>query len=351
MRSPFRKLWVIACLILFLLHTGIPVVYSQDTQTEREITTAIDDAKSGNYQQAIPVLIKYADANGFDDLLTLQINVYLNFCYLATKNEALNVDGVNKLTDSYLEKYDISKTDSLKRNDEMALLFIAGTLNSNVGNNEKMVYFLSYICEHYEKYHIAMNKGFSEALFIFAKRYYDLKDFKTAADIGELAWKSNLNIKGEMNDKSIELLDILSNSYEKLNDLKTSLEKIKKKVEIRKELYGVKDEKYMDSLIDLLLGYSNLTDYQHALEVNLYLVELGKEILGEQNPKYITLVSHLGTVYSQIGDYQKSLLVNLKAVELSKKAQGEKSPDYLTSLSYLSYNYLNLGDFKKSCRN
>ena len=67
MQALFSKLGVITCLILFLFLTAISVVYSQETQTEKEITTAIDDAKSGNYQQAIPVLEKYTATKGFDD--------------------------------------------------------------------------------------------------------------------------------------------------------------------------------------------------------------------------------------------------------------------------------------------
>jgi CHAT domain-containing protein len=348
MQALLPNLWGKTCLILFFALLGLQLALAQNSQTKKEITTAIDEAKNGNYQHAIPILKKYADASGFDDLMTLQITVYLNFCYLATKNEALNVDGVNKLTDSYLEKYGISKTDSIKRNDEMALLFIAGTLNSNVGNNEKMVYFLSYICEHYEKYHIAMDKGFSEVLYILAKRYYDLMDFKTAADIGELAWKSNFEFWGEKNDTSLALLDLLYLTYQKLDKTEKSLDYLHKEVDIGKEFWGENNPEYIACMDNMASAYSKLGDYHKALETNLKIVELRKEMLGDNHPDYISSHIPILMCYMLLEDYKKALEVNLYLVDAQKTELGEKDPQYLTDLNNLSIVYSELRNFNKA---
>lgn len=139
------KQWIRFCLIAFFLLACNSITYSQDAQTEKELAEAIHNAQSSQFEQAIPILKKYADAKGYDDFTILQINVYLNLSYLVTKNEALNVDKVNTLTDAYIAKYGISKTDTSRSADEATLLYCVGKINNEVGNKEKMVLYFTLI--------------------------------------------------------------------------------------------------------------------------------------------------------------------------------------------------------------
>jgi tetratricopeptide (TPR) repeat protein len=323
-------------------------VYSQEIPAAKELDDAIDNAKNSKYQQAIPVLKKYAGMKGLDDLKTLEINIYLNWCYLATKKEALEVDKVNTLTDAYIAKYGISKTDSLKRTDEIALLFIAGTINSNVGNNEKMVFYQTYIYKFYKENHLNWDPSYSEALIILAKRYYNLKDYKSAIEIGKEAWKVNLKLFGENNKTALNILDILAASSENIGETGNAIEYLQRRALIGKEILGETNPDYLFRINYLAEDYIFLGQYQKALDILLKAVELGKNSLGEKNTDYLTILNNLAAVYSKLGDYQKSFAILLGLVELSKEVLGEKNAIYLRRLSDLSKAYERFGDYQKA---
>ena len=123
--------------------------------------------------------------------------------------------GVNTLTDAYFAKHGIAKTDRLKSQDEILLLLYAGRINSNLKNNEKMIYYLSQIKNYYEVNHFEQDQVYSIMLNQLAQGYYNLSDYKTAIEIGLTAWKVNLDHFGEKNNVSFEILEILFQSYQK----------------------------------------------------------------------------------------------------------------------------------------
>jgi hypothetical protein len=141
MHSCVKYSFIRSCLILIFALISFSVAIPQDAQNAKEIDEAINNVKNGKYDEAIPVLKKYAELKGFDDFKSLEIKVYLNLSYLATKNKALDVSKVNALTDAYFAKYVISKTDSLKSSNEMMLIYFVGIMNDNIGNFKKKVFF------------------------------------------------------------------------------------------------------------------------------------------------------------------------------------------------------------------
>jgi hypothetical protein len=140
MKSYFVKAFFKGCLIVIITLLNFAVAYSQDILKDKQLNEAINNVNNSNFEQAVPVLKKYSEMKVFDDFKTLEINIYLNFCYFLIKKEAINIGKVNSLTDAYLAKYGISKTDSIRRGEEISLLLIASSINGKLGNNEKMVF-------------------------------------------------------------------------------------------------------------------------------------------------------------------------------------------------------------------
>ena len=297
MKSPalisyFQRWLLLVCMLLSFL-----TMYAQEAQTSKELDEAINNAKTSKYEQGIPVLKKYAEIKGFDDFKTLEINIYLNLSYLATKNKALDVLKVNELTDAYLTKYGISKTDSLKSDNEMMLLYISGIINSNLRNYEKMVLYYSIIVGNYEQNHLKYNKSFSVLIYQLAQGYLNLKDFKSAIETGQKAWNVNRELFGEKNEESLSILEILYSCCKNNNEDEKSLEYVLKYVEISRDLLGQKSTKYISSLVMLYSLYSKLCELQKAIEINLLVVELEKDVLGDKNADYIASLSNLGKLY------------------------------------------------------
>ena len=83
--------WFRSCILLIFAFYRFTAIYSQESPTYQELDVAIDNAKNANYELAIPVLKRYAEMKGLDDFNALEINIYLNLSYLATKNKALDV--------------------------------------------------------------------------------------------------------------------------------------------------------------------------------------------------------------------------------------------------------------------
>ena len=79
MHSRLLNCWIKACILLTFFLNSPTSLYSQESQPNRELDVAIDNAKNAHYKLAIPVLKKYAEIKGFDDFKTLEINVYHRF--------------------------------------------------------------------------------------------------------------------------------------------------------------------------------------------------------------------------------------------------------------------------------
>ncbi|MEI6680677.1 MAG: hypothetical protein WCL21_18860, partial [Mariniphaga sp.] len=202
--SRLRSLLIVIIILLSFL-----TVSAQELQITREVDEALNIAKSGKFEQAIPVLKKNAEIPGFDAYKALEINIYLNLSYLVTKDKALDVGRVNELTETYVTKHGISKTDSLKSTDEMKLLYVAGLINSNVGNNGKMILFYSIIKSYYEVNHLKFDKSFSVLIYQLAQGYLNLKDYKSAIETGQKAWNINRELFSEKNEESLAIIEIL----------------------------------------------------------------------------------------------------------------------------------------------
>jgi CHAT domain-containing protein len=349
MKSFFSNRWVKTYLILMFIFLSFSSSYSQEAEVKREIAEAIDNAKNGNFKQAIPVLEQYADANGFDDLKSLEIYVYLNYCYLATKNEALNVDRLNQLTDSYLTKYDVSESDGLQREDEIWVFFAASSINGGIGNNREMVAYLLFLKNNYEEVYLNREDGlFSEVLRLLTRGYYYLQDYISAIEIGLIASRLNADLGQENTSSSLEILDLLYLSYNRMNEPEKALEYLRKEVDIGKEFWREKHPKYLSRLSDLAIAYSNIGNFQFALATNQQVVDLRKEVLGQTHPDYLLSLNNLAFSYSDLGDYESALAVNQEVVALRKEVLGETHPDYLISLNNLAFSFSGLGDSKSA---
>ncbi|MEI6679838.1 MAG: tetratricopeptide repeat protein [Mariniphaga sp.] len=342
------RLWIPSFIILIVMLFSLPAAYTQESQTAKELDEAINHAKSGKFEQAIPILKKYAEMKGLDDFKTLSANVYLNWCYLETKNEALDVGKVNALTDAFIKEYGISKFNSIKRDELIKLLWFAGTINSNIGNNGKLIFYLSSIYKQYHDNNLKWDRSYSEALIAKAQKFYNLKDFATAIDIGEIALKANSEFFGEKNETSLIILNLLALSYQKNNEPRKSIESLRQRVLIGKQLLGEKHPDYLNSLSNLASVYSDLGDYNRSLEINLKVTELRKTVLGERNQDYLTNQNNLASNYSNLGQFQKAFEIDQNVVDIRKVVLGKRHPDYLTSLSYLASDYTDLGDYQKA---
>jgi len=222
-RSPVKYHLIKFCLLLIITLTIFSGAYSQDAHTEKEIDVAIENAMNGNCEQAIPVLKKYVEIKGFDELRNLSLNVYLNWCYLATKNKSLEVDKINALVDAYVLKYGVSKTYQLKSLDEINILFIAGQINYNISNFYKSASYLSLLKGIYEENN-AINQSYLLVLIYLTRGSYYLADYENTIEIGQKAWKVNFDLFGEKNNESLELLDLLYLSFIRINEPRKSLD-------------------------------------------------------------------------------------------------------------------------------
>ena len=136
--------------IFFLTLISITVSYSQNSESEREINEAVQNAKNGKYQQAISVLKKYTNKKGFDELKLLEINFYLNLCQLK-KGDGISYLGlINNDIDNYIKKNNISRTYQLKSAVEIDLILNAGLINKENKNFNKSVIYLSLLKDIYE---------------------------------------------------------------------------------------------------------------------------------------------------------------------------------------------------------
>ena len=334
--------------LLILTLNSFTAIYSQESQPNRELEEAIDNVKNANYELAIHVLKRYAEMKGLDDFNALEINIYLNLSYLVTKNKALDVKKVNALTDSYFAKHGIAKTDRLKSQDEIQLLLYASRINSNVKNNEKMVYYLSQIKNYYEVNHFEQDQVYSITLNQLSQGYYDLSDYKTAIEIGLKAWKVNLDLFGEKNNISFEILEILYQSYTKNNEPGKFLDFLNTEGLVSNTYFKEKCLDYLIAFNNLGTEYSNLNHYREALEINLKVVELRKVVLGEKNSAYLISLNNLGETYSGLGNYQKALEIHLNALQIKRDVLGEKNSSYLTSLYNVACTYLDLKDYQEA---
>ena len=348
MHSRLLNCWIKACILLTFFLNSPTSLYSQESQPNRELDEAFNNAKNAHYEIAIPVLKKYAEIKGLDDFNALEINIYLNLSYLATKNKALDVKRVNALADSYFANYGISKTDTGKCEIEMQLLYIASIINGNVGNNQKKVIFLNLIKKCYEERNCKPDLFYSLILNSLTRGLFFLEEYKSAIETGQKAWTVNHDLFNDQNAISLELLDILFNSYNKINEPENAIEYLMKEIEIGKNFWGKNHPEYLNCLDKLALEYTNLDDYKNELLVYLQIVEIRKELLGDKHPDYLASLTCLLVCYMDLGDYKKALDINLYLVDVQKTVLGDTDPQYLTILNNLSIVYSELRNFNKA---
>ena len=334
--------------IFFLTLISITVSYSQNSESEREISEAFENAKNGKFGLAKPVLKKYADVNEFDDLTDLQINIYLNWCFLQTNEDVIDINKLNFLSESYSEKIDAFKTDSPNDSEEAFLFYLLGIINGSFDNYEKTIFYFLKTKEYYEYNYNSHDEFYSELLDDIAWLYSKLGDYESATKIGLKVVDLRKLALGENHPDYLVSLGNLASSYSALGDYKSALEINQNVVKLRKEVLGEKHQDYLNSLNNLAFSYSEIGDYKSALEINLNVVKLKKEVLGEKHPDYLISMNNLASSYSALGDYKSALEINLNVVKLRKEHLGEKHPDYLVSLGNLAFSYSNLGDYKSA---
>jgi hypothetical protein len=171
---------------------------------------------------------------------------------LNTGEEPKNVDSLNLMVESYFESFGVSTIDNIKYLDELALLFIVATINSNIGKNDKMVFFFSYLSKFHEETQTPIDEGLVQVLFRITKQLYSKSDFKTTADIGEIAWKANLLLDREKKESSLEILNILYTSYGEIGDAEKALYYLEQEVSIGKKVLGERDSRFLTSLYNFL---------------------------------------------------------------------------------------------------
>ena len=348
MKSNAKNTWFKIFILFIFLFICFSAAYSQESQNTKELDEAIANARNAKYEQAIPILKKYVEVKGLDDFNTLSANVYLNWSYLATKNEVLDVGKINALTDAYIAKYGILKTDTSKSADEATLLYYNGVINNKVRNTKKMVLYFSLINDYYTQNELSPDPFYANVLVILTNGYYTLKDYKSASEIGKVAWEVNLKLFGKANNTSLNILDLLASSNENIGKTGKATEYLENRAIIGKEILGEKNPDYLLRLNVLAEDYIFIGQYQKALNILLKAVELGKNSLGEKNIDYLTFLNNLSSVYSKLGVYTKALEINKKVVELRKEVLGEKDPIYLSSLNSLANGYAYFGDYQKA---
>ena len=327
--------------VFFLTLTSISVSFSQTSESEREINDAILNAVNGNYEQAILVLKKYADFKKIDNFETLQVNVYLNWCYFEIEDEIFDLNSLNKLTDFYLEKNRLSLNQ-----EESKILYLLGNINAAVGNFDKMIFYDLKVKEYYDENEIAIDEVYVHVLHLIGWGYQNLKNHKLAIDFGKKSYDANVELFGEINEFSLKNLNLIYNSYWIENDFQNSLKYLLKWVDIGKEYLGEEDGVYLAQLLILGDNYRLLGQYSKFLDTTLKVSEFGKRIWSEKSYEYFTCQNNLAFAYSLTGDYEKSLKISFQVIELGKELLGEKHPDYLTSLATLANTYSLNSDYK-----
>jgi CHAT domain-containing protein len=348
MLSPLQNQILRQCLFICLSLLIFSSAYCQESQADKEIDEAIENAQNGNCEEALPVLEKYSKKNRFEDLKKLEINVSLNWCYLITQNGALDVETINKLTGSYIEKYGISKTSKLRSKDEMKLFLFAGIINHNVGNNETMLSYLSPIIRHYDENLLVRDEFLSSVLYVMALGHYHLFEYDSAIKVGKTGLKLCDYLWGEINKNSHNILDVIYKAYYKNNEPQMALEYLNKKITVGNKLFGKKNLDYLSDLNTLAVLYSDYGERSKALEIHLRVLDLRKKVLGEKHRDYLESISNISTTYSLLGEHQKALEFNMKAEELGNEILGEKERDFIIILNNQASINSELGNYKKA---
>lgn len=335
------------CFVIFITCLSFSTAYSQSPLELKEIDEAVLNSETGNYQQAIPILEKYASKSNLNDLISLKVNVYLNISYLSTNNQAFDIDKVNNLIDSYIFKNKLTKTYQLKSVEEIDLIYMVGIININYDNFKKSFSYLSLLREIYEENDL-INPTYLQILRLLIQLSIDLSDFKSAVETGQLALKANEAISGEENEVTLNILDDLFYACKENNQIYKAEEYLLKRIEIGEKILGRDHAEQMVCLNNLASFYFDIGNYQKALEITFDVLELKKKILGEKHPDYLNELNNLTVIYSSIGDYLKAIEINEWLTEQQKTILGENHPNYINSLNNLAQLYSNLGDFSKA---
>jgi CHAT domain-containing protein len=339
----FKYKWLRVYFIFFLSLISITVSYSQNSESEREISEAIENAKNGKCEQAISILKKYSNKKEFDELRLFEINFYLNLCHLKKGDGVSYLGLINNDVDNYIKKNNISRAYQLKSAVEIDLILDAGKINKENKNFNKSIIYLSLLKDIYEENEY-INPTYLDVLFLLLDLFLELSEFESAAFIGELALNTNKIINGEINEFNLNILQGIELAYNKSFKFFKSLEYQEKITDFKKNKFGIKSSEYLYSLISLSNAYTQIGDFEKALEFNLFIFESIRDHYGESDPYYLTSLSNLSVSYFLVGNYTKALELNLETVEKKFLILGDRNPDYLKSLEDLGNVYSNLGD-------
>ncbi len=333
-------------LITFIL-TGFSVVCSQESQADKEIDYAIMNALNGNCEEAIPVLERYAEKKGLDDLIILNINVNLNLCYLLTENKSFKTDNINVLLDSYIKKYGVSKGYQLKSADEIDLIYSAGIMNMETKNYEKSIAYLSILKDIYEGNNF-LNQTYLNVLQLLLRLFNDTNNYASAIKVGQKAQSTNTSIYGDNNEAHLNILTGLYTAYFSSNSHERAIQCLVKMLEIAGEIYGERSDKYLTILNNLYTYYSEVGSFQESLEINKKVVALRKEISGTRDQNYLNDMANMAVTYINLGEYALALEINREISEIQKEVLGVNDKAYLTTMCNLAANYAYIGDHERA---
>jgi hypothetical protein len=347
--NKFIKFWILLLIVGCFTTLNFSPLYAQKNRSLAEINEAIQKAKNENFEEAKPILEKYSKKKGFDDLTFLEMNVYLNLCKLVEGDSSIDLEAMNKLLYSYINKSNLNKMDSLQTSNQIELFYIGSVINDRLENSLEAYSFLSEIKNIYYKSSFKNITRYKDVFYLLSYIDYNKNNFKSAIENGKLTWELLLLNAQEKSKISLQVLNIIGFSYNSLKLPKDGIEYLEKRVKIAEIMLGETNVDYMSSLGNLALVYSKIPDFRFkALETSLKVVELEKRYLGEKNPQYLNSISNLASLYSFVNDYENALQISEYVVKLQEEILGESDPSFLKSLNDLATAYSNLRKYKEA---
>jgi CHAT domain-containing protein/tetratricopeptide (TPR) repeat protein len=221
-------------------------------------------------------------------------------------------------------------------------------MNKHVDDTEKVVYYLNFVWNHYEKNNFPRDPTYLLILEALSTGYKELENYDSAIITAQKECEGNLEIYGYQSLKYLRSLNKLSSIFSDAGYFKNELEVSLKAVELSKVILGEKNSEYLTSLNNLSAAYYNIGYNQSAIDIMKNVVNLREEIFGEKSEEYLIELYNLHSAYSSIGEDLKGLEIIIKATELAKEIYGDNHQEYLVYLSQLAITYSTLGDLKKA---
>ena len=221
---------IISFIVIFLYFN---LAFSQESELDNKIHKAFELIERGKYKKVIPILKNYYNNNGIDDFTNLKINVFLNWCYLNTDKSQIDEKQLNSFSESYINKYGISISDSSKTMELINIFYFLGNIYGVLENYDKVIFYFSNIEKIYTNNNIKKGDAYFEALTYIVLGYNSLKDYNNAIKLAQKYYDLNLELTGQYNEFSLRFLDIISDSYLELNDSENAIKQIEKWIEIK----------------------------------------------------------------------------------------------------------------------